>query len=902
MVHLMLDRAGEQSLAGDLDSFAVQRCASDCGLRSPRNRCGDTRNAEAAFDRLFEISGGFDEFRIDENVEFAIDIEDDDSFRGTNLRSRQAYAVGPNHRLNHLLAEGANLRCDFVYSGCALTKDRVSQRLYIHGSPLFVPRRHYKVEHAMLQGNSTSQPALQKILELEESTGYADRAVTCGLEAYVRRAVPDAASLVAGYCKLVAAEREKVVAALRKHLAGPRDVAARDPVDVRSPIRFVKGVGEKRASALQRLGIATVEDLLHYLPRALEDRSRFVAVRAAKSGDSVSIRGEVMAVSERRIRRGMSVVKVAVGDGTGFLYAVWFNQPWLAKQIKRGDRIDLYGTVEYSRGELQIRSPVWEPEGEGVEVGRIVPIYPATEGITDRYLRTLIHRQIEALQGDLPDIVPGEVRCDAGMLPSTEAIVAMHRPETPEAFDRARRSLAFEELFLLYLGLLDTVSATPGVCHIAQESKIASTFLAGLPFSLTQSQREALAEIESDMGQPVQMRRLLQGDVGSGKTIVAIVAALRAIDAGFQVAFMAPTELLAEQHAIGLERLLEGLPVRTVLLTGTTKDKASIRDDMTSGIVDLVIGTHALIQDTVAFQSLGLVIIDEQHRFGVAQRSSVEEKGESVDLLIMSATPIPRTIAMTLYGEFDVSTLDEFPLGARQRTTTWVSERQRKAVLRDVEEMLGAGRKGFFVLPLVEESENVDAKAAVQAFEELQGRYPNVGIALAHGRMPAKERSAAMGRFRSGEAQLLVATTVIEVGIDVLDADFMVIEHADRFGLAQLHQLRGRIGRAGQPAVCIAVADAGTEEAERRLTAFSAHDDGFSIAEEDLRIRGPGDLLGTQQHGFLTQLRAVDLIRDVDLMAEARAAALRVQVNGFTQELREEVKRRFSDLLKWLNV
>jgi len=743
---------------------------------------------------------------------------------------------------------------------------------------------------------------MRKILDLEESTGYADRAVTCGLEAYILRSMPDAVSLVAGYAQLDARQREQAVKRLRKRLSQPAAGQGKPATSVRSPVLTLKGVGEKRAAALRRLGIVTVEDLLHYLPRALEDRSRFTPVRSAKPGDSVAIRGEVMAIDVRKIRRGMSVVKAAVGDGTGFLYAVWFNQPWLAKQIRRGDRIDLFGTVEREWGEFQIRSPVWEPEAAGVEIGRLVPIYPATEGVSDRYLRTLIDQQLRLLGTELTDVVPESIRIEAGMLPKADAILAMHRPKSVAAFDHARRSMAFEELLLLYLGLLGSVRNMPGACHVTDESRIASTFLAGVPFTLTSSQRRAVAEIESDMRQPLQMRRLLQGDVGSGKTLVAIVAALRAVDAGFQVAFMAPTELLAEQHAIGLEQLLHGLPVRTALLTGTAKDKASIREDVATGAVDLVIGTHALIQETVAFRALGLVIIDEQHRFGVAQRSSVEEKGHAVDLLIMSATPIPRTIAMTLYGEFDVSTLDEFPQGARQRTTTWVAERQREKVLCDVETMLADGRKGFFVLPLVEESESVDARAAVQAFDELGERFPNTEIGLAHGRMPSAERSAAMERFRSGDVRLLVATTVIEVGIDVLDADFMVIEHADRFGLAQLHQLRGRIGRAGQPATCIAIADAGTDEAQSRLSAFAAYDDGFSIAEEDLRIRGPGDLLGTQQHGFLTQLRAVDLIRDVDLMASARSAAREVRDEGVPAAIRDEVERRFGDVLKWLNV
>jgi len=365
---------------------------------------------------------------------------------------------------------------------------------------------------------------------------------------------------------------------------------------------------------------------------------------------------------------------------------------------------------------------------------------------------------------------------------------------------------------------------------------------------------------------------------------------------------MAPTEILAEQHAASLERLLRGLPIRLGLLTGATTSKDAVRQAVEAGDVDLVVGTHALIQEAVEFRSLGLVIIDEQHRFGVVQRSQIEEKGHDVDLLVMSATPIPRTIALTLYGEFDVSVLDELPFGAKRTKTEWVPESRRGEVIDRLGEFLGSGRRGYVILPLVEESEKVDAKAAVQVSEELGARFGPERVGLLHGRLPASEKAVAMERFRAGEVQLLVSTTVVEVGVDVLDADFMVIEHADRFGLSQLHQLRGRIGRAGQEAECFAIADAKTEEARRRLEALRATSDGFAIAEEDLRIRGPGDLLGTHQSGFLTQLRAADFFQDLDLMGRAQMAAREVRERGASAELLEAVDRRFGDVIRWLRV
>jgi len=762
---------------------------------------------------------------------------------------------------------------------------------------------HYKVSVGMPQENSDWGHRLEKILRLERTTGYRDEAVTCGLEAFVRTNVPDVASIVSGYETASLAERRAIVDRLFERVGGGTAAA---PVRVRSaeltaPVVRARGVGPKRAARLAKLGIETIEDLLLYFPRRLEDRSTVVPIGSVRPGQEVGVRGEVHAVDQRRVNRKMTLFKAAVGDGTGFLYAVWFNQPWIAEQLKRGDRIDLYGRVERSYGELQMRSPTWETAGAGLETGRWVPVYPATEGISDRYLRSLIHRNLDAYLPAIDDLLPDSVRDRHGLAPRRTAVETIHRPADPVAFERARRTLAFEELLLLQIGLAPSERSAPGRAH-RPASGLLDSFLAGLPFRLTGPQRTALAEISSDQKRPIRMMRLLQGDVGSGKTLVAVCAALLTIDAGRQVAFMAPTEILTEQHAINLGRLLSDLPVTVELLTSATRRKGAIRAAVEAGNVNLLIGTHALIQESVAFRDLGLVIIDEQHRFGVVQRSEIEEKGEDVDVLVMSATPIPRTITLTLYGEFDVSILDELPLGPRTIATHRATEAERETVYDAVGRYLGEGRKGYVVLPLVEESEKVTAKAAVQVAEEMAARFPGAGVGLIHGRLAASEKAEAMERFRSGDVRLLVATTVIEVGIDVLDADFMVIEHADRFGLSQLHQLRGRIGRSGQPADCYAISDPSTDEAKERLKAFVAHTDGFAIAEEDLRIRGPGDLLGTQQHGFFTRLRAVDLFGDLDLMREARDAARRLREEGTPKDLIDAAKRRFGDALQLLRV
>ncbi len=745
------------------------------------------------------------------------------------------------------------------------------------------------------------QETAEKVLSLEKARGYQDDAVMGGLEEFVRLNLPPTAhSIVAGYRSAPHFARVKAVERLLSYLRNGTPPPP-SPDALLRPVNEALGVGVKRAKVLEKLGIRTIEDLLLYLPRRLEDRRRFVRIGTLRGGETVCVRGEIAAVSQIRVNPRMQVVKAAIGDGTGFLYAVWFNQPWVANQLRRGEAIDLYGKVEKSYGELQMRSPVWEPAGAGMETGRLVPIYPATEGASDRLIRSVILRNLELYVDALPDVLPERIRVRAHLMPKREAVRTIHFPPDPNAFTRARRSLAYEELFLLQLGLIEEVRPDAGRAH-AGAGNLAASFLGSLPFHLTRAQATALREIVADLRASRRMMRLLQGDVGAGKTIVALTAALYAIEAGYQVAFMVPTEILAEQHARRIKALFTGLPVRVELLTSATRDKPALKEKLAGGEIDLLIGTHALIQEDVEFRALGFVVIDEQHRFGVVQRAAIEEKGEEADLLVMSATPIPRTIALTLYGGFEVSVIDSLPYGTPRIRTVWVAGSRRDEVYSEVEKLLARGGKGFVVLPLVEESEKLDLNAAVQTADELGARFSDYGVGLVHGRLTADEKQQVMADFHTGKVRLLVATTVIEVGIDVPDADFMVIEHAERFGLSQLHQLRGRIGRSGQEAICFAVGDAKTDEAKRRLTAFSERLDGFRIAEEDLLIRGPGDLLGTKQHGFLSSLRAVNLIQDIDLMKRARAAARELYTEGIPPKLQKEVNRRFGEVLRWLQV
>ncbi|MCS6937222.1 MAG: ATP-dependent DNA helicase RecG [Candidatus Bipolaricaulota bacterium] len=764
---------------------------------------------------------------------------------------------------------------------------------------------------------------LSKVLRLEESTGYQDSAVIGGLEGFIEklseelRAHPAQAALaeklrrvVRGYALQPREARREVVRALEDALRAlqaltpnPSSVSESQQKgaesDLQAPVRLAKGVGPEREKLLQRLGIETIEDLLMYFPRKIEDRSVKKKIAQLRHGDRVTVQGRVRAVDLIKPRKNLEIVKAAIQDNTGILYAVWFNQPWLKNQLVQGELISLYGTVESTHGQLQMNSPVWEPATKNFLTGRLVPVYPATEGLSPQMLSRLIRTNLSLYGPSLKELIPEEIRQRQQLLPRAQAFEKLHFPKNLEEYQQAHRTLAFEELLIFQIGVARErakTGARPGRCLTISDERL-EEFFAVLPFKLTRAQQRAISEIRADLAAPHPMNRLLQGDVGSGKTVVATAAALIAMASGYQVALMAPTEILAQQHFLKIRELLARLsaPPQIALLIGSMaeREKVRVRRQIAHGDLEFIIGTHALIQEDVRFKNLGLAIIDEQHRFGVIQRAQLEQKNENLDILVMSATPIPRTITLTLYGQFEISLLDELPF-EKAIQTYWVAEERRDQVYEFVVGELKQGAQAYIVFPLIEESEELDLKAATQAKEELESTFfKNFRVGLLHGRMSDAEKQRTMERLRARELDVLVSTTIIEVGIDIPNATVMVIEHADRFGLAQLHQLRGRIGRAGQKAYCFAIASPQSEEGRERLRVFQSTLDGFEIAEADLRIRGPGDLLGVAQHGLDSTFRVADLIADLDLMKAAREEAFRLIEQHPDHPLIAEFQRRF---------
>ncbi len=645
-----------------------------------------------------------------------------------------------------------------------------------------------------------------------------------------------------------------------------------------APVQFLKGVGERRAELLARLGIATAQDLLWHLPHRYLDASTVVPLARARVGDDVACIGRVVDKAVVPTRRGLRIFRAVLRDASGALECAWPGQAFLDRTIEIGQTLLVAGTVRFYHGrQLAPREfLILGEEGEeaGPEAGRVLPIYPATEGMSHRALRGLIDRHLDSLLAVVRDDLPPALREELGLPGVHEALRAVHRPESVVAADRGRRRLAFDELFDLQLMLVRArVLAKRQRSGIAFEIRreLTSRLKAALPYALTDDQKQSLREITADMTAPERMHRLLMGDVGTGKTVVALFAMLLAVENDFQAALMAPTELLAEQHARTLGDLLAPLGIAPELLvgrlSGAAKDAARAR--LAQGGARIAVGTHALMQDRVGFHRLGLVVIDEQHRFGVEQRAALIGKGAAPDVLLLSATPIPRSLALTLYGDLDVSRLRQRPPGRGAVRTAVRGEPQRERVLDFVAAQCRAGRQAYVVLPIIQESEKADLRAATTMAETLAARWPDLSVGLVHGRLKPEERDRVMRRFRDGQVQVLVATTVIEVGIDVANATVMVIEHPERFGLAQLHQLRGRIGRGPGESHCILLA--GGPPAER-LKAFAATDDGFAIAELDLKERGMGDLIGARQSGGI-EVRHARLPEDTDLLERAREAA-----------------------------
>ncbi|MHB8945275.1 MAG: ATP-dependent DNA helicase RecG [Bacillota bacterium] len=645
------------------------------------------------------------------------------------------------------------------------------------------------------------------------------------------------------------------------------------------PLTELRGIGRARLATLEKAGLGNVGDLLRRLPYRFEDRTSFRAIATLQAGEWATVRGTVAGVRTDYIRRGLSLTRVTLSDDGGSIQMRLWNQPYLAKTFVPGARFLVYGLASDEQG-LHLSRPEWEPaddEADPIHLGRVVPIHRAVGGLTPRVLRRLIFEALEGLPADLADPLPPEIRDRAELPDVAWALRHGHFPEDVEQAERARQRLAFDELFIIQVGLAlsraGRAARSDGVRH-RREGPGLRAFLVALPYELTAAQRRALDEIFGDMESPRQMSRLLQGDVGSGKTVVAAAALVKAAEGGFQAALLAPTEVLAEQHWRRLHELLGPAGLAPAFLVGGTT--RAVREKLLPGLADgsvpVVVGTHALLEEDVRFARLGLVVVDEQHRFGVAQRASLREKGSHPDMLVMTATPIPRTLALTLYGDLDLTLIDELPPGRRQVVTRVVPLAQRERAYAWLHGRVAGGERAFIVCPLIEESEEKQAKAAARLHQELQVDWPDVPVGLIHGRLSTAAREEAMSDFRGGRVRALVATTVIEVGIDVPEATVMLVEGADRFGLAQLHQLRGRVGRGADQSYCLLVADPRTAEGQARLKAIASAKDGFALAEEDLRLRGPGEFFGTRQHG-LPDLHAADLVRDRGLLDLARSAA-----------------------------
>ena len=656
------------------------------------------------------------------------------------------------------------------------------------------------------------------------------------------------------------------------------------------PVTVLTGVGPKKAEALAAMEIHNVLDLLTHYPRRYLDRTRQVAIRELKVGEEALVLGTVKRVASRRTRQRRTMVEVDVFDGSSYLHCVFFNQPWLATKLSVGTEAAFFGQLEVYRGRRQMSSPVVDLVGDST--GKVVPLYPQSgkAGLSTRDLGVLVNEALERAKG-FADPLPVEWRDHLDVVERSWAMTHVHNPESMGAAEVARRRLVLDELLRLQLALVMRKRAVEreakGIRHVI-DGGLLPRFHDALPFPLTGAQRRAIAEIAADLAGPHPMHRLLQGDVGSGKTLVAVSALLMATQGGYQGAFMAPTEVLAEQHGISVRHVLGGLtvpdeatltgdrPLRVELLTNRTTagERTRIRTALAEGTVDLLIGTHALLEEQVAFRALGVVVIDEQHRFGVEQRAALRGKGDDPDVLVMTATPIPRTAAMTVYGDLDVTVLDELPPGRTPVETRWLRGPLEEAEAHQrVAEEVAAGRQAYVVCPLVEDSEKIQARSATEEYNRLAAEvWPDLRLGLLHGQMPSKEKEAAMAAFRGRELDVLVATTVIEVGVDVPSATVMLIEDADRFGMAQLHQLRGRVGRGADRSWCYLLGEATTPESEQRLKAMERTTDGFELAEVDLDIRGEGTVLGTRQKGR-NDLKLASLRRDREWVAKARDVA-----------------------------
>jgi ATP-dependent DNA helicase RecG len=664
----------------------------------------------------------------------------------------------------------------------------------------------------------------------------------------------------------------------------PGGVTSKRPIALNASLTVLAGVGPRHASMLTRLGLNTLGDMLYNFPRRYEDYSQLKPIRDVFYGQQITVIGEVTLVNSRPLRGGkMTVTEVVINDGTAGLRLSWFNQPWLANRLKVGDAISVSGKVEQYLGRLVMNSPDWEPvEVENLHTNRIVPIYPLTANVTQKWLRKLMHQVVTYWAPRLTDHLPETIRAAAGLPDLCTALLQAHFPDSDAKLQAARQRLAFDEIFFLQTGVLRQRrdwQLVPGRLFPVEDTWLDAR-LAALPFALTNAQQKALGEVRSDLKSGQSMNRLLQGDVGSGKTVVAALAAAMVNASGAQAAIMAPTSILAEQHYRTFLAILAaegGLlqPVQIRLLVGDTPaaEKEEIRLGLADGSILIVIGTHALLEEPVAFKDLQFVTIDEQHRFGVEQRALLRSKGTNPHLLVMTATPIPRSLTLTVYGDLDLSIMDELPPGRQPIETFVLAPTERERAFTLIESQVKSGHQAFIIYPLVEESEKSELLAATQEHARLQKEiFRKLKLGLLHGRMKPDEKDAVMAAFRDRQYDILVSTTVVEVGVDVPNATVMLVEGANHFGLAQLHQLRGRVGRAAAQSFCLLIPDHEDAAENQRLQAMAETNDGFILAERDLQQRGPGEFLGTRQAGYATSLKMANL-GDIKMIEKAREQA-----------------------------
>ncbi len=779
--------------------------------------------------------------------------------------------------------------------------------------------------------DSSKLETLGKILRQEARGGFADKTVTSGLDEFLERAADELVPVIGSipsYSGLTSDQRKAWADATLSRIAAAPPVdtlpggappvstppltkppvrrrASKPPapkVTLRDDVTRLRSVTKQNLPKLKRLGVKKVEDLVYLFPHRHNDFANTRKVSELTPGEEQTVVVKVWEASQTGRNPRRKSTQAILGDDTGNIRAIWFNQPWLATTLKPGAPVAISGKVGVFRGQPVFENPEYEllqGEEELVHTGRLVPVYPLTEGLYQRTLRRIAKQALDATLAQVADFLPEDMRHRIGVIGAQNAIAQMHYPDSPQDWATARRRLAFDELFLMQLAVIARKrrwrQQGDGIQLSAHPAKIAA-YTDSLPFALTGAQSRSLDEILRDLRGDKPMSRLLQGDVGSGKTVVAVVALLAAALDGYQGALMAPTEILAEQHFLSISRLLSGgaapsldehlasvevepmtRPLTIALLLGSLprRAKEEVHERIAQGEVDIVVGTQALIQDTVEAPRLAVVVVDEQHRFGVMQRASLREKGSRPHMLAMSATPIPRSLALTLYGDLDISIIDELPPGRQTIRTRWVEPERRMASYGFVRKQVEQGRQAFIVCPLIEESEAIQSRAAVEEYERLSTNvFPDLRLGLLHGRMPLREKEQVLDLFQQGKLEVLVSTPVVEVGIDVPNASVMLIDGADRFGLAQLHQFRGRVGRGVHQSYCLLLADAPGQDARERLKLVERIQDGFQLAEEDLALRGAGDYMGTRQSG-LPDLR-VARISDQELLVLARREAERL--------------------------